>query len=63
MEVRSEDVEKLVDDHSEELTTEELQNLHLEAQQTADEKVALDEKVETGKNVPPSKIKDISMWS
>ncbi|XP_066131217.1 tigger transposable element-derived protein 1-like [Saccopteryx bilineata] len=65
LEVSGEDVEELVDDRSEEkLTTEELQDLHLELHQTADEEVASDEEEETGENVPSSEIKDIiSMWS
>ncbi|XP_066444151.1 E3 ubiquitin-protein ligase ZFP91 isoform X1 [Eleutherodactylus coqui] len=58
LEVSVEDVEELVDDPSEELTTEELQDLHLEMQQTADGEE------ETGEDVPSSEIKDIlSMWS
>lgn len=61
LEVSDEDVEELVGDHRE-LTTEELQDLHIEMQQTAE--ITSDEEEETRKNVPSSEIKDIlSMWN
>ncbi|XP_048366890.1 tigger transposable element-derived protein 1-like isoform X1 [Sphaerodactylus townsendi] len=63
LEVSGEDVEELVDGHSEELTTEELPVLHLELQRMADEEVASDEEEEIRENVPSSELKGIfSMW-
>ncbi|XP_066242692.1 tigger transposable element-derived protein 1-like [Saccopteryx leptura] len=59
LEVSGEDVEELVDDHSEELTTEELQDLHPEVQLMAVEEVASNEEEETGENVPSAEIKDV----
>lgn len=53
LEVSDEDVEELVDEHSGETTTAELQVLHLEVQQTTDEEE------EKGKNVPYSETKHI----
>lgn len=53
LEVSAEDVEELDDDQREELTTEELQDLHLEVQQTADE-FASNEEEETGESVSSS---------
>ena len=50
---------RVVDEHSEELTTEELQDLHLEVQQTANEEVSLVEEEETWENVPSLEIKNI----
>lgn len=60
-EVCGEDVEELVSDHSKELTTEELQDLHLDLQPMA---FVSDKEEESGENVPSSEIKSIlSMWS
>ena len=58
LDVSGQDVEELVDDHREVLTTEELQNLQLEQQQMAAEEIASEEE-ERGENVPSLVIKDM----
>ncbi|XP_069961426.1 tigger transposable element-derived protein 1 isoform X7 [Cherax quadricarinatus] len=63
LDVSDQDVEELVDDHTEELTTKELQELHLEKQQIAAEEIASEEE-ERRENVSSSVIKDIcAKWS
>lgn len=53
-----------VDNHSNEVTTEDLSESSLEVQQTADEEVASNEEEEMGQNVCTSEIKGIfSGWS
>lgn len=54
----NEDVDDLVDEHNEEITTEDLQDFLLEVQQT-DEEVASHEQDETDENILSSEIKDI----
>ncbi|XP_069936056.1 tigger transposable element-derived protein 1-like [Cherax quadricarinatus] len=64
LEVSGEDVEELVEDHREELTTEELQELHLEQYQTTAENLASEEEEEEVDEVPSSKIKEIcAKWN
>nr|XP_057925930.1 tigger transposable element-derived protein 1-like [Doryrhamphus excisus] len=64
LDVSGQDVEELVNDHSEELTTEELQELQVEQQQTAAQDIASDEDEEREENVPSSLIKDMfAKWS
>ena len=64
LDVSGQDVEELVDDHREELTTEELQDLQMQHQQMAAEEIASEEEEERGENVPFSVIKDVcAKWS
>lgn len=51
LKVSDENVELLVDDHREELTTAELQNIHIELQHVVDEEIASDEDKETWERV------------
>nr|XP_053640490.1 uncharacterized protein LOC128694409 [Cherax quadricarinatus] len=53
------DVEELVEDHREELTTDELQELQLEQHQTTAEELASEEEDEGVDEVPSSNIKEI----
>nr|XP_053647227.1 tigger transposable element-derived protein 1-like isoform X3 [Cherax quadricarinatus] len=63
LDVNGQDVEELVDDHREELTTDELQDLQLELQQIIAEEIASEEK-ERGEIVPSSVIKDMcAKWN
>nr|XP_053634985.1 tigger transposable element-derived protein 1-like [Cherax quadricarinatus]XP_053634986.1 tigger transposable element-derived protein 1-like [Cherax quadricarinatus]XP_053634987.1 tigger transposable element-derived protein 1-like [Cherax quadricarinatus]XP_053634988.1 tigger transposable element-derived protein 1-like [Cherax quadricarinatus] len=58
------DVEELVEEDNEELTIEELQELHPEHQQTIAQEIASEEEEERWKKVPSSEIKEIcAMWS
>lgn len=59
LEVSVKDVEELMDEHNEELITDQLQDHHLEVQDMTDEKVYSNKGEETGENVLFSEIKDI----
>nr|XP_053631974.1 tigger transposable element-derived protein 1-like [Cherax quadricarinatus] len=64
LEVSGEDVEELVEDHREELATEELQELHLQQQEITAQEIAAEEEEERWRKVPSSKIKDIcAKWT
>lgn len=60
LQVSGEDGKDLVGDHSEELITEDLQNIHLVVQQIADNEIAADE--ETGETVHSSEIKNLCFF-
>ncbi|XP_069961022.1 tigger transposable element-derived protein 1-like [Cherax quadricarinatus] len=63
LDVSLEDVEELVEDHNEELTTEELQELQQEEQHIAAQNLAAEEEEERWKKVPSSEIKEIfTIW-
>lgn len=59
LEVSVKDVEELMDEHNEELITDQLQDHHLEVQDMTDEKVYSNKGEETGENVLFSELKDI----
>jgi Mg/Co/Ni transporter MgtE len=59
LEVDSEDVEELVEDHNAELTTEELRDLHMEQQQeVAEELSSEEEKVDSKGSIPTVGVLD-----
>lgn len=51
MKVNGENVKELLDEQSEEFTTKQLQDIHLQVQQTTDE-VFSDDEGKTGENAP-----------
>lgn len=52
LKVSGENVKELVDEPSEEFTTKQLQDIHLQVQQMADEEVSSDDEGKTGENAP-----------
>ncbi|GCC33435.1 hypothetical protein chiPu_0011904 [Chiloscyllium punctatum] len=64
LEVSGEDVEELVEDHKNELTTEKLQHLHKMQQEEVAEEIASEEEKGTSENISSAEIKELCfLWS
>ncbi|GCC30802.1 hypothetical protein chiPu_0009256 [Chiloscyllium punctatum] len=64
LEVSEEDVEELVEDHKNELTTEELQDLHKTQQEEVAEEISSEEEEGASGNISSVKIKELCfLWS
>ncbi|GCC45015.1 hypothetical protein chiPu_0028859, partial [Chiloscyllium punctatum] len=59
LEVSEEDVEELVEDHKNELTTEELQHLHKMQQEEVAEEISSEEEKGAGGNISSAEIKEL----